>query len=418
MDYNNYNPYRENNQNNEEEIKQVKRKSMWKGIFIGGGVILAVSVFFIGCLLAILMQIGINGATGKFALGDAAFNKMNELIKYAQDNYLYEVDEEKMEEAIYDAIFESLDDPYSTYYTAEEYKEIMESTSGVYSGIGVVVQEDVETGYILVVEPYENGPAYAEGLRSGDYIVAVEGKDIHGMDINLVVKEIKGEEGTKVNITARRDGEDFDLTITRKSIEIKTVDYEMLEDNVGYIAISSFEGTVVDQFKDAYDALVDEGMNSLVIDIRNNPGGLLTAVTEMLDLFIEEDEMIVYTMDKDGNKTDYVAKEGVQIKIPCVVLINGNSASASEIFAGALQDYEIAHIMGTQSFGKGIVQSMLSLRDGSAFKVTIEDYYTPNGNNIHGLGITPDEEVEFDLEAYNEDGTDTQLEAAIEYLTK
>ena len=153
MDYNNYNPYRESNQNNEEEIKQVKRKSMWKGIFIGGGVILAVSVFFIGCLLAILIQIGMNGATGKFALGDAAFNKMNELIKYAQDNYLYEVDEEKMEEAIYDAIFESLDDPYSTYYTAEEYKEIMESTSGVYSGIGVVVQEDVETGYILVVEP-------------------------------------------------------------------------------------------------------------------------------------------------------------------------------------------------------------------------------------------------------------------------
>ena len=238
------------------------------------------------------------------------------------------------------------------------------------------------------------------------------------MDINLVVKEIKGEEGTKVNITARREGKDFDLTITRKSIEIKTVDYEMLEDNVGYIAVSSFEGTVVDQFKDAYDALVDEGMTSLVIDIRNNPGGLLTAVTEMLDLFIEEDEMIVYTMDKNGNKTDYVAKEGVQIKIPCVVLINGNSASASEIFAGALQDYEIAHIMGTQSFGKGIVQSMLSLRDGSAFKVTIEDYYTPNGNNIHGLGITPDEEVEFDLEAYNEDGTDTQLEAAIEYLTK
>ena len=135
-------------------------------------------------------------------------------------------------------------------------------------------------------------------------------------------------------------------------------------------------------------------------------------------LVYREDEMIVYTMDKNGNKTDYVAKEGVQIKIPCVVLINGNSASASEIFAGALQDYEIAHIMGTQSFGKGIVQSMLSLRDGSAFKVTIEDYYTPNGNNIHGLGITPDEEVEFDLEAYNEDGTDTQLEAAIEYLTK
>ena len=276
----------------------------------------------------------------------------------------------------------------------------------------------MESGYILVVEPYDNGPAYAEGLRSGDYIVAVEGEDIKEVDINLVVKKIKGEAGTKVNITARRDGEDFDLTITRQQIEIKTVDYELLEDGVGYILISSFEGTVVDQFKDAYDDLVDQGMTSLVIDIRNNPGGLLSAVTEMLDLFIEENEMIVYTMDKEGNRNDYCAKNDVEIEIPCVVLINGNSASASEIFAGALQDYELAHIMGTQSFGKGIVQSITGLRDGSAVKITIEDYYTPNGNNIHGVGITPDEVVELDVDAYNENGEDNQLEAAIEYLTK
>lgn len=411
MDYN-YNQYEQ------EELKKEKKKSMWKGIFIGGGCALGICLFFIGCLLAILLKLSTSGTLGKFALGEEALTKMNDLINYADENYLYEVDKEVMEEAIYGAIFDSLGDPYSTYYTPEEYKEIMESTSGTYCGIGVVVQEDVETGYILVVEPYENGPAYEEGLRSGDYIIAVNGEDIKDTDINLIVKEIKGEKGTEVTITARRDGEDFDLCITRREIEIKTVDYEILEDGVGYIAISSFEGNCVEQFKDAYDDLIDEGMTSLVIDIRNNPGGLLTAVTEMLDLFIEEDELIVYTMDKNGNRNDYCAKNDVEIEIPCVVLVNGNSASASEIFAGALQDYELAHIMGTQSFGKGIVQTMIGLRDGSAFKVTIEDYYTPNGNNIHGIGITPDEVVELDVDAYNEDGTDTQLEAAIEHLTK
>ena len=309
MDYN-YNQFEQ------EEMKKAKRKSMWKGIFIGGGCVLAISIFFIGCFLAVLLKLSTSGTLGEFALGEDALVKMNDLIKYADENYLYDVDKEVMEEAIYSAIFDSLGDPYSTYYTPEEYNEIMESTTGIYYGIGVVVQEDIETGYILVVEPYENGPAYAEGLRSGDYIVAVEGKDIHNMDINLVVKEIKGEKGTDVTITARRNGEDFDLCITRQEIEIKTVDHEMLEDGVGYIAISSFEGTVVDQFKDAYDALIDQGMTSLVIDIRNNPGGLLSAVTEMLDLFIEEDEMIVYTMDKDGNRRDYRAENDVDIDIP------------------------------------------------------------------------------------------------------
>ncbi len=414
MDYNGQD-YQNNNQ---EEIKIIKRKSTWKGVFIGGGVVLVVAAFFIGCLLAILINMRLFNYSGEFALGNDVVNKMNELINYVEENYLYEVDEEAMEEALYDAIFDSLGDPYSTYYTSEEYQELMESTTGIYSGIGVVVQQDIETGYILVVEPYENGPAYAEGLRAGDLIVAVEGNDIQNVDINLVVKDIKGEEGTTVNITARRDGEDFDLTITRKSIEIVTVDYEMLEDKVGYISISSFEGTVVKQFEEAYEELEEQGMTSLVIDIRNNPGGLLDAVVEMLDCFIEEDKMIVYTMDSNGDRQDYVAENGVSIDIPCVVLINGNSASASEIFAGALQDYDKAHIMGTQSFGKGIVQSILGLEDGSAFKITIEDYYTPNGNNIHGKGITPDEVVELDLDAYNNDGKDTQLEAAIEYLTK
>lgn len=402
----------------DDRIKKASKKSLWKGIFIGGGVVLLGAGFIIGCLIAILGQVGKMGVSGEFALGKETLNKMNSLIQIVEKDYLYEVDEEKMEEALYSAIFDSLGDPYSTYYTPEEYNEIMESTTGIYCGIGVVVQQDIESGYVLVVEPFEYGPAYEAGLRSGDLIVGVEGEDVKGVDLNLVVKDIKGAEGTKVNITVRRGEETFDLEVTRKMIEIINVEYELLDDGVGYISISSFEGNVAEQFKEAYNELEKDGMTSLVVDIRDNPGGLLDAVIEMLDCFIEKGELIVYTKDKDGNRTDSVAKKGVSMDMPCVVLINGNSASASEIFAGALQDYDKAYIIGTQSFGKGIVQSMMSLKDGSAFKITIEDYYTPSGKNIHGIGITPDEVVEFDAEAYNKDGTDNQLNAAIEYLTK
>ena len=413
MDYNGF-----NYQNNEENIRKIKRNSTWKGVFIGGGVVLAVAAFFIGCLLAILINMRMFNYNGEFALGSDSINKMNELINYVDEHYLYEVDKEAMEDAIYEAIFNSLGDPYSTYYTEDEYKELMESTTGTYSGIGVVVQEDVESGYILVVEPYENGPAYEAGLRPGDLIVAIEGEDIKDLDINLAVKKIKGEEGTSVNVTVRRDGKDFDSSITRKVIEIINVDYEMLNDEVGYIAIASFEGAVAKQFEAAYKELETQGMKSLVIDVRSNPGGLMTAVVDILDMFLEEGDMIVYTLDSNGNRVDHVAKKGVTIDIPCTVLINEHSASASEIFAGALQDHDKAEIIGTQSFGKGIVQSVVGLEDGSAFKITIEDYYTPDGHNIHGKGITPDQVVEYDPEVYEEEEIDTQIQAGVDFLTQ
>lgn len=401
----------------EEQRKQYKR-GMRNGLLIGIGAMLTVALLSLGVIVSFILQRLGAGATQDFKIGDDIVNKANSLIYYIDKYYLYEYDEEEMENAIYDAVMGSLGDPYAAYYTAEEYEELMESSEGTYYGIGVVVQLDEVTGYVKVVQPYENAPGAEAGIKPGDLITAVEGKDICNADLDLVVKDIKGEEGTYVTLTINRNGEVFDLEVERRKVEIITVAYEMLEDNVGYIQISQFDVITVKQVEQAIKELESQGMKSLIMDVRNNPGGRLDAVNDILDNFVDKGDLIVYTKDKDGNREDYKASKEPTVDVPCVVLINENSASASEIFAGALQDYELAHIMGTQSFGKGIVQSIVPLKDGSAFKLTVEDYYTPLGNNIHGIGITPDTVVELDEDEYTENEIDTQLEAAIEYLTK
>lgn len=401
----------------EEQRKQYNR-GMRNGLLIGLGAMLIVALLGMGVIISLIFERMGTGVSQNFVIGDDIIKKANSLIYYIDKYYLYEYDEEEMENAIYDAVMGSLGDPYAAYYTADEYEELMESSEGTYYGIGVVVQLDEETGYVKVVQPYENAPGAEAGIKPGDLITAVEGKDICNVDLDLVVKDIKGEEGTYVTITINRNGEIFDLEVERRKVEIITVAYEMLEDNVGYIQITQFDAITVKQVEQAIEELESQGMKSLIMDVRNNPGGRLDAVIDILDNFIDKGDLIVYTKDKEGNREDYKASKEPTIDIPCVVLINENSASASEIFAGALQDYELAHIMGTQSFGKGIVQSIVPLQDGSAFKLTVEDYYTPLGNNIHGIGITPDTVVELDEDEYIENEKDTQLEAAIEYLTK
>lgn len=401
----------------EEQRKQYKR-GIRNGIFIGGGVVLAIAFVVVGFITSVYYEQIKKNSGNALIIGDNTVNKANSLIEFINSYYLYDYDEEEMENAIYDAIFESLGDPYSCYYTEEEYEALMEESEGTYCGIGVVVQQDVETGYVKVIQPYENAPGAEAGIKAGDLIIAVEGNDVCNVDLDLVVQDIRGEEGTYVTVTINRNGDIFDLEVERRMVDIVTVAYEMLEDNVGYISISQFDAVTVKQVEAAIEELYSKGMESLILDVRDNPGGRLDAVTDILDFFIDKGDLIVYTKDKNGNRVDYSAEEAPIVEVPCVVLINGNSASASEIFAGALQDYELAHIMGTQSYGKGIVQSIIPLKDGTAFKITVEDYYTPNGNNIHGIGITPDEVVELDVDAYLEDETDTQLEAAIEYLTK
>ena len=274
-----------------------------------------------------------------------------------------------------------------------------------------MLSQDVTTGIITVVQAFEGTPAAEAGLQPGDILYQVEGEEVTGQDLTLVVTDLKGEENTEVHIGIVRDGEILEMTLTRKNIEIPTVDYELLEEGIGYIAISEFEDLTDDQFMEAFEDLKSQGMEKLIIDLRNNGGGLVDVTCNILDQLLPEGT-IVYTEDKYGERQTEYSDAEHYFDGEMAVLVNGNSASASEIFAGAIKDYGVGTLIGTQTYGKGIVQSLFRLEDGSAVKITVSRYYTPAGNNIHEVGITPDIVLEYDESA----GTDNQLERALEVL--
>ena len=342
--------------------------------------------------------------------------KLSKIDAVINEYYLNEseIDEEKMIEGIYSGYVAGLGENYTTYYTAQEYADLMESSSGEYSGIGVSVSQSIETGVITIVNPFENGPGYEAGMRKDDILFAVEGEEVTGQDINSVVAKIKGEAGTTVDLTVYRPSTDeyIDMTVERRVVQNPTVTYEMKDGNIGYIQVTEFDEVTVEQFSTAISDFQGQGMQGLVVDLRDNPGGLLSSVCDMLDRILPEGNLLVYTMDKDGNREEHYAEDEDSLDLPMIVLVNGNSASASEIFTAALQDYDKATIMGTTTFGKGIVQVILPLDDGSAVKVTQSQYYTPNGVCIHGEGGTPDIEVEYDASSEN----DNQLDAALEQM--
>ncbi len=332
---------------------------------------------------------------------DAAFLQKANYLKELIDLYFWEdTTEEELYEGMYHGLLNSLGDPYSCYYTAEEYDALMEEMEGTYCGIGALVSQNASTKVITIVRPFVDGPAYKAGMLPGDILTKIDGEDVSAWDIDLAVKHMKGEQGTVVEVEVwRASAEEYvELAITRDMVEVETVTYEMMEDSIGYIYVMQFDEVTAEQFETAYNELKDQGMKGLVVDIRDNGGGLLTTVCDMLDMFLEKDDLIVYTVDKYEEKEEIYGTRGSVDPVPMAVLINGYSASASEIFSGALQDYGLATIVGTQSFGKGIVQSVIPLSDGSAVKLTVSTYYTPAGRNIHGLGITPDVEVELEEE--------------------
>lgn len=352
------------------------------------------------------------------------FTGKMELLQYLVDLYYMEdVSVEDMQIGAYKGMMEALGDPYSCYYTAKEYAALMESSSGVYCGIGSYVSQNVTTMILTIVKPFVNGPAYEAGMLPGDIIYKVDDVDVTGMDINSVVAMMKGEEGTKVKIAVIREGfsDPIEMEITRRMVEAPTIEYEMLENKLGYIVISEFDEITVEQFKRAVDTLKKDGMKALVIDLRDNPGGLLDAVVEMLDYMLPKG-LIVYTENKYGEKQEFNSTDEDSFDLPLALLVNGNSASASEIFAGAIQDYKIGTIIGTTTFGKGIVQSVYPLSDGTAVKMTMARYYTPNGVCIHGVGIAPDIEIDLPDELKRqvtiEHDEDTQLQEAIKNLTE
>ena len=361
--------------------------------------------------------------TGPAINWDEVSKKSEELYNTIDDYYLNEIDNNKLQDGIYKGMVDSLGDQYTVYYNAEEYKQFTTSSSGTYCGIGVAVSQNASTGAITVVKTFKKGSGEKEGMLPGDIIYKVKGKKIEGLELSKVVSQIKGEEGTYVKVTVLRDGKEIEFNLERRKLEIDTVTYRIEEKDgkkIGYIAVSEFDEVTASQFKNAIAELEKEGIKGLVIDLRDNPGGLLDVTCEMLDRMIKKG-ILVYTVDKNGKRIDEEATDNLSFDKPVAILVNGNSASASEVFSGAMKDYNVATLVGTKTFGKGIVQSIVPFGDGSAMKVTVSRYYTPNGINIHGTGIEPDVEVKLDEKAIK-DGKldrkeDNQLDKALDVIT-
>ena len=384
------------------------KKSFVKGALFGALAML---------LIAGLVSCGLKlGDSSREAVTSETEEKIAELKKLIDKNYLHDVDEEELQEGIYKGYISGLDDPYSVYYDEEETKSFYETTEGEYDGIGAVLSQNMDTGIITLVQIYDDSPAMKAGLQDEDILYKVDKEEVTGEDLTEVVSHIKGEKGTTVDITVLRgeENEEVTVTVTRDTIQAQTVEYRMLEDNLGYIAVSEFDSVTYDQYQQALEDLQNQGMQGLIVDLRNNPGGNLSTVCDMLDLMLPEG-LIVYTEDKDGNRQEMTSDDEHQFNLPMTVLMNENSASASEIYAGAIQDYGLGKIVGTQSYGKGVVQQIFDLKDGTCVKLTIAEYFTPNGRNINGEGITPDVEVEYEKDENNPDA-DNQLEKAMEIL--
>lgn len=354
---------------------------------------------------------------GEEVINDVVIGKLQILLDTIEAHYLNEIHSEELVDGLYYGLLESLGDPYSVYYTQEELEDMISQTEGIYYGIGAYIGFNTEANMCYVSKLIKNTPAAASDLSPGDFIVKVDGTDTIGMTSSEIVKLIKGPEGTAVTITVQREGEKnpLDITVARAKIESPTVEYEMLENSIGYIEITEFDDVTYAQYCEAYDTLVARGMKGLILDLRANPGGNVSTVCQIARRLLPEG-LIVYTEDKYGQRVEYRCDGTEEIQIPLAVLVDGNSASASEILAGAIKDYGIGKLVGTTTFGKGIVQRIISFSDGTAIKLTISNYFTPNGNYIHGVGIEPDIPVEWDSEQYLNEGIDNQKQAAIEYL--
>lgn len=355
------------------------------------------------------------------AVTDSFVQKAKYIEETVKESYTGDIDDDQMEEYMYKGMMASLGDPYSAYYTSEEYEELTTETTGSYEGIGVVMQQDVNTGEVKVVRCYEGAPGEKAGLLPEDVLVEVNGESVSGMELSEVVDKVKSSQDQVAHLTIAREGESeyLEIDVHLEEVNIPVVQSEMLEDNIGYIALYEFTEQTEPQYMEAFEALKDQGMERLIIDVRNNPGGLLTSVCDILEDILPEG-LIVYTEDKNGEREEYACDGENELDIPLAVLVNGNSASASEIFAGAIQDYSKGTIVGTTTFGKGIVQSLIPFNDGSAIKTTTAKYYTPSGKCIHGTGIQPDVEVELSEGLKQETSIsheeDNQLQKAIEVV--
>ena len=420
-----------NNQNESDEIKMSRGSVDANEGSLGSGK--KKSRFGIGVLVGIVIgAVIITGVWGAAKVVSAVFfkgnfatestsrsdmeHKLDRLNALIEKYYLYEdeIDKDALVEGIYSGYAGALGDPYTEYYDEQEAKELFNTTSGEFFGIGASMSKQLGTDEITIVNVYEDSPADKAGLKSGDILYKVDEHETAGYELDTVVSWIKGEKGTSVVLHVLRDGKEVEVTAVRDKIEVQTVAYEMKEDQIGYIAVSEFDSVTYHQFETALEDLEKQGMKGLVIDLRNNPGGNFDTVTDMLKLLLPEG-VIVSTKDKEGNVEEVTCDGANEFDKPLAVLVNQYSASASEIFSGAVQDYGIGEIVGMTTYGKGVVQQLMDLGDGTCLKMTIAEYYTPNGRSINGKGVEPDVEVEYEYDENNPEA-DTQLEKALEVV--
>jgi len=401
-----------------EEFEEMLRREKASGR--GQGVLYTlIAVAIIAIIISTVVSLaGISSKSASSFMNDTDSAKADYLWKMVEKYYLWEsdADPEAAKESMYKGMLDSLGDPYSVYYTKDEFNDLIESSNGEYSGIGAYISQDPDTKECYIARPMPGSPAEESGVKANDYIYEIDGEEVLGQDLNIIVSKIKGPEGTNVKIGFKHEnqGEIDTIEITRRTIEVQMTEYEMLEDKIGYIWIYEFEKKTNSQFDKAFEELKQDGMEGLIIDLRDNPGGDLDVVVKLCDKFLDEG-IIVYTKNKNGKGETFKSDAACE-KLPIVILTNENSASASEIFTGSLKDRGVATVVGTKTFGKGIVQSLFALKDGSGVKVTESEYYLPNDECIHGVGIEPDYEVELDYEAYYKDKTDAQKDKAIEVM--
>lgn len=409
--------FKENNFKDNEKHKFEKEKKSLKIKFILLTIVVALIAAVAASEFTLIYYGGLLGIKKNEASEDSKENIENiaDTLKNFRDVidqlYIGEIDEQKMLDETIKGYINGLDDEYSEYMTAEEWKEFQADALGNYVGIGIYMGVD-KNGNVVVVSPIKGTPAEEAGMKTGDIIVYVNEENMLGISSDIVSAKIKGEEGTKVKITVLRDDEYIDFEIERKSIKVYHVEHKMLENNIGYISLLTFDTGCAEEFKAAYESLENQGAKKVILDLRNNTGGLVNECLEIADMMLPKGAIELITTDAQGNKEISKSKNDPLITCDIVVLVNEYSASASEILVAALRDNGKAKVVGKTTFGKGVIQTVLELTDGSVLKLTVNEYFTPKESKINKVGVTPDYEVEFDLESEE----DAQLNKAIEIL--
>lgn len=399
----------------QDSVKKEKKKHPFRNGFLSGVAVCLV----IALMVVIVKETMLHSTVGSGFMTKHGVEKVN-LLSDVIDQYYYKdiTDEEKME-GIYKGLMSSTNDKYTDYYSPKEFKDLMVTMEGDYGGIGATLSQDKVTKEVSVVEVYEGSPAARAGLERGDIVISVDGHLGTDESLDDFVQRIRGEEGTSIEMVYKRGDQEKTIEITREEVIVPSVSHRMLDDKIGYIRISSFVNGTQKDFEDALADLQSQGMQGIVFDMRDNGGGMVDSVVAILDDILPAGT-VVYTMDKSGKREDYTSDDAKKIDIPVTVLVNENTASAAEIFTGAIRDFNYGTIIGTNTFGKGIVQSTVPLSDGSAVKITVATYYTPSGECIHEKGIKPDIELEFSYADENpteyDELKDNQVQKAMEVL--